>query len=101
MRSTDRPNPPSAVAATRIDASQVQLDWMAADPASPSYSGDSIRFYRIYRDGTALSDRLDRTGSETEVVFQDTDAGGSHEYWVTTVDDNYSESVLVGPVSAP
>jgi prepilin-type N-terminal cleavage/methylation domain-containing protein len=95
--SDDRPNPPGSLQAIRINPSHVQLDWTAPDPTSPAYSGDGIRFFRIYRDGTAIADRLDRTGLGTELTYADTDASGPHSYWVTAVDDNYSESVLLGP----
>ena len=71
------------------------------DPASPSYSGDSIRFYRIYRDGTALERPPRPHRQRDRGGIPGHRRGGSHEYWVTTVDENYSESVLVGPVSAP
>jgi hypothetical protein len=96
--SDDRPNPPGSLQAIRIDADHVHLDWTAPDPASPSYSGDSIQFFRIYRDGTAIADRFDRTGQGSELTYPDTDASGAHTYWVTAVDENYSESTLLGPV---
>jgi prepilin-type N-terminal cleavage/methylation domain-containing protein len=97
-RSNTGPNPPGSLQAIRIDSSHVQLDWTAPGPASPSYPGDGIRFFRIYRDGILIANRFDRTGLGTELTYPDTDASGPHIYWVTAVDENYSESTLLGPV---
>jgi prepilin-type N-terminal cleavage/methylation domain-containing protein len=92
------PNPPTGLTATTDQYGHVVLNWNAPQPADPD-SGDSIDFYRVYRDGNALADRYDRTGPG-ELSFIDTGKGGStHEYWISAVDNHYAESTLVGPVS--
>jgi hypothetical protein len=54
-----------------------------------------VQFYRVYRDGTAIANRYDVTGTTSYVDAP----GGSHSYWVTAVDDNFRESPATGPVS--
>lgn len=95
------PNPPGTVTAQQVSGSY-QLDWTApAAPAVP-YAGDEILFFRIYRDTSSVDDRFDRTGLGTELSFLDTTVNGeTRQYWVTSVDENYSESVPVGPVTLP
>lgn len=56
-------------------------------------SGDSISFYRIYRDGTAYAARYGRVYAGSTLKFVDTALGGqSHSYRVTAVDTAYGES---------
>lgn len=74
------------------------LTW---DPATDPDSGDSVRFYRIYRDGTGYGARYDRlyaTGSPL-VWVDDATGGQPHEYRVSAVDERFGESPLEGPVS--
>ncbi len=99
-RTTNRPNPPATLTAATTDGG-VQLDW--TPPAAPAaYPGDSIRFYRIYRDGQLVADRYDRTGLGDDRRFVDPNPGSApRSYFVTAVDENYSESTPVGPVSPP
>lgn len=95
------PNPPGTVTAQQV-AGKYQLDWTApAAPAIP-YAGDGILFFRIYRGSSSVDDRFDRTGLGTELSFLDTTVNGeTRQYWVTSVDENYSESMPVGPVTLP
>jgi type II secretory pathway pseudopilin PulG len=76
------------------------LTWTRPSPDDPD-TGDSISFYRIYRDGTDVGSRYDRwyaTGSS--VSWQDTHTGGTtHTYYVSAVDTRYGESTLTGPVT--
>ena len=83
----DAPTAPAGITAVRSDEG-VTLTWTAAsDPDG------SIRYYRIYRDGVAFGDRLDRTPSGGVLTFLDGDPGlTSRTYWVTAVDDELAES---------
>ena len=81
------PTEPGDLAGVR-DGEGVTLTWTAA-----SDSDGSIRYYRIYRDGLAFGDRLDRTSSGTQLSFVDGDPGlSTHTYYVTAVDDKLAES---------
>jgi hypothetical protein len=74
------------------------LQWAAPSPADPD-SGDSIQFFRIYRDGVAYADRYDRTGLGTDLTWTDPAHNGDpHTYYVTAVDSQLAESDPVGPV---
>jgi prepilin-type N-terminal cleavage/methylation domain-containing protein len=93
------PNPPATLQASVVDGAN-RLDWTA--PVAQAYLGGEIRFFRIYRDGKEVARRYDRTGLGTDLTFTDTDvAGQPRQYWVTAVDQNYSESLPIGPVSLP
>ena len=61
-----------------------RLTWTAAhDPDL----GDSIAFYRVYRDGNAYEDRYDRTGDGATLSLVDGRSDGTtHTYWVSAVD---------------
>lgn len=86
------PQPPSNLTATFVDGAPT-LTWTAAtDPDG------SIRFYRIYKDGTSLGKRYDATGA-AGLTWSDKDESGGHEYWVTAVDDKFNESSPIGPVT--
>jgi len=90
-----RPAAPSGLAAQTVN-DQTELSWTA--PAS-----GTVRFYRIYRDGTEVgySDRYDRT-SQDETTYDDTDPGtATHRYWVTAVNSSFNESLAIGPVTWP
>ena len=66
------------------------------------YPGSNVIFYRVYRDGTAIGDRIARTGQEALTYYHDPGAAAvSHKYYVTAVDENFSESAPLGPVSLP
>jgi hypothetical protein len=75
------------------------LTWTRPSPQDPD-TGDSISFYRIYRDGTDVGSRYDRWYStSSSVSWQDTRTGGvAHTYYVSAVDTRYGESSLTGPV---
>jgi Tfp pilus assembly protein PilV len=71
------------------------LSWNAA---SDPDSGDSIQFYRIYRDGTDWIDNYyTRTPGPTTLQFTDTQTGGDvHTYFVVAVDQSFTESRPIG-----
>ena len=92
------PNPPTSLTAQTNNGNTV-LSWVAPTVPDPD-PGDSIAFYRIYRDGQTYADRYDRTGSGSELTYTDTNTGGqAHTYYVTSVDTQLAESTIVGPVS--
>jgi hypothetical protein len=100
-RSANQPNSPASLTATVQDA-DVLLTWPTADPFTPPYTGSTVIFYRVYRGGTQLADRIGRTGQQDLLSFLVANgASASDEYWVTSVDTNFSESVPVGPVALP
>jgi competence protein ComGC len=96
---TDRPPyAPTNLLASTSNGTTI-LRWTAASPADPD-AGDSIAFYRIYRDGSAYANRYDRTGSGTDLTYTDTHPDGvPHTYYVTAVDTQLAESPLLGPVT--
>ena len=100
-RATTKPNQAATLSAVQDDDSVV-LVWDDAPAFSPPYTGSPVIFYRVYRDGTALSDRIARTGQEALTSYRDIGgAAASHEYYVTAVDENFSESDPLGPVAIP
>ena len=86
------PNPPTGLSATTLADGTTQLSW------SPPAYGNPISFYRIYRDGTDYTKRLDLTGSATDTTFVDPQ-GSTHTYYVTAVSDKLAESTMTGPVT--
>jgi type II secretory pathway pseudopilin PulG len=95
-----RPFPPTNFDGTRDAATgTVTLTWDRPSPQDPD-TGDSIEFYRIYRDGILLVNRYARWfDSGVSPVWEDTQTGGTtHTYWVTAVDQYYAESLFAGPV---
>ena len=92
------PYPPTNLLASTSNGTTI-LRWTAPSPADPD-PGDSIAFYRIYRDGSAYANRFDRTGTGADVTYTDTQTGGEqHTYYVTAVDTQLAESTLLGPVT--
>jgi type II secretory pathway pseudopilin PulG len=88
------PSPPGALVATRVDASTVQLTW---DLTARDTDG-TIASYRVYRDGTTLSDAI---GTTSLTTFTDRNAsGGTHTYYVAAVDDKGAESRRTSGVGA-
>ena len=85
--------PPSVVAAK--SGTNTILSWTAA---SDPDAGDSVQFYRIYRDGTDWVDNYyGRTSTSTTLSFTDTATDGDvHTYWVVAVDQNFTESRPLG-----
>ncbi|HEX5895158.1 MAG TPA: prepilin-type N-terminal cleavage/methylation domain-containing protein [Thermoleophilaceae bacterium] len=101
VRASTQPNQPATLTAT-ADGDDVVLNWDPAPAHTPPYTGSDVIFYRVYRDGKALGDRVARTSQDVLTSFRDDGgAAGSHTYYVTSVDENFSESAPLGPVSAP
>lgn len=100
-RATTKPNQPATLSAVQDDDSVV-LVWDDAPAFTPPYTGSPVIFYRVYRDGTTLDHRIARTGQEALTTHRDIGkASGSHQYYVTAVDENFSESDPLGPVAIP
>jgi len=88
------PNAPPTIVAAKSGANTV-LSWIAASPADPD-AGDSVQYYRIYRDGTDFVDNLyDRTATGSNLSYTDTNTGGDvHTYYVVAVDQYNTESAF-------
>jgi prepilin-type N-terminal cleavage/methylation domain-containing protein len=85
------PSPPDAVREGTSDGLPV-IGW------EPSATG-GVRFYRIYRDGTAYADRYDKTGDELTTSWTDSNPGaGNHTYYVSAVGSNFAESAPIRAV---
>jgi prepilin-type N-terminal cleavage/methylation domain-containing protein len=71
------------------------LTWATPSPQDPN-SGDTIAYYNVYRDGTALSNRYDSADNTGATInWTDPDTGGvQHIYYVTSVDNHGAESAL-------
>jgi prepilin-type N-terminal cleavage/methylation domain-containing protein len=93
------PFPPTGLTLART-GDVVTLTWLRPAPDDPD-TGDSVEFYRIYRDGTALGNRYERWfDTRPQAIWEDTQTGGlQHTYWITAVDKHYAESPFVGPVT--
>jgi prepilin-type N-terminal cleavage/methylation domain-containing protein len=86
------PAPPATVTATTSDGLPV-ISWAASDSGG-------IRFYRIYRDGSAYADRYDKTGDGLTLSWTDSNPGtGGHTYYISAVDNFFNESAPTGPVA--
>jgi prepilin-type N-terminal cleavage/methylation domain-containing protein len=94
------PNPVEGLSGTADADGNVTLRWTRAAIADPD-AGDSVDFYRIYRDGIAVGDPYARwDDNSSTVTWTDSNTGGArHSYWVTAVDNHYGESTPAGPVS--
>jgi hypothetical protein len=92
------PNPPTINSFSRA-GDVTTIRWSKPSPADPD-PGDGVAFYRIYRDGVAITDRYERWyDSSSNVTWQDTQTGGTaHTYFITAVDTHYAESLMMGPV---
>ena len=87
----------NAADGTPAGSSTTVLTWSAA---SDPDSGDSIQFYRIYRDGTAYSHRYGRLYPGGPLIWVDRNPGSStHSYRVSAVDSHFGESPLTSPVT--
>jgi fibronectin type 3 domain-containing protein len=86
---------------TAPDLGPVSLAYSGGLPTltwQPASDSDGIRYYRIYRDGTAYADRYDVVSADqTSYTDQSPDPGGN-TYWVTAVDNRYDESAPVQAV---
>jgi len=91
------PFPITTLQAVPASGGNTKLMW-AASPGDPD-TGDSVEYYRIYRDGVAYANRYDRTATGSILEYLDTDANGTpHDYSVAAVDQRLGESTLLGPV---
>jgi prepilin-type N-terminal cleavage/methylation domain-containing protein len=74
------------------------LTWDA--PPSPDGDGDSVYFYRIYRDGVAYADRVAAYFHGPGLLaWADPDTpDSSHTYRLTAVDERFAESGFSGAV---
>jgi len=92
------PNPPTSLTGS-ASGGITTISWNAPLIADIDL-GDSIAFYRIYRDGATYADRYDRTGTGSQTSYTDTHAGGTtHTYRVTAVDTQLAESTILGPIT--
>lgn len=92
---TDTPPTPVGSLTAAKSGSNTILSWTAAtDPDA----GDSIQYYRIYRDGTDwIGNYYARTSGPSTLSFTDTQTGGDvHTYWVLGVDQYFTESRPLG-----
>jgi hypothetical protein len=90
------PNAPTGLTVTPNADGTRTLTW------TPPSSGTTVDFYRIYRDGTATSARVDTqgvSGNPTESWVDTTAGGTSHTYRVTAASANLAESPFLGPVT--
>jgi hypothetical protein len=91
---TNTPPVPPTVTASKSGQNTV-LQWTAStDPDA----GDSILYYRIYRDGTNfITDLYDGTGSGSQLTYTDSATNDDiHTYWVVAVDSKFAESRPLG-----
>jgi prepilin-type N-terminal cleavage/methylation domain-containing protein len=106
-----RPDAPTNVTLCVGDGSASCVD-AAGNPAplgmvavswSPSTDPDGIQFYRIYRDGTAFSNRYDdffpSATNPGYSWFEFDSSNGPHTYRISAVDGTFTESVLSSPVT--
>jgi type II secretory pathway pseudopilin PulG len=95
------PNPPTVTSYSRLN-DVTTIKWDKPSPEDPDVAlGDGVAFYRIYRDGVAITNRYERWfDSSSNITWQDTQTGGTtHTYYITAVDKHYAESAMVGPVT--
>jgi type II secretory pathway pseudopilin PulG len=101
------PNAPSGLLATKKADGSVTLTWKP-----PTGGATPVSFYRIYRGSKEYTSRYRTSPTECpkepkECSFTDTDATEIHEYWITAVSSNLTESTFqlkpelgfLGPVS--
>lgn len=89
--------PPNAAVNVRRtnNAGSVKLTWSRPSPSDPD-TGDSIVYYRVYRDGLAVSNRYARADDDgTNASFEDYAGTAANRYWVVAVDTNLRESAAV------
>jgi type II secretory pathway pseudopilin PulG len=90
------PHAPRSLEAKKQSDGSVLLTW-----EKPESGGEPVSFYRIYRGSKNYTSRYDvvlASGSESKYTYTDTDATVEHEYWVTAVDANLTESEFPGLV---
>jgi Tfp pilus assembly protein PilV len=86
------PTAPAPVFGAKSGANTV-LSWGAS---SDSDAGDSIQYYRIYRDGNDfITGYYDRTATGSNLSYTDTNTGGDvHTYYIVAVDQFNTESAF-------
>jgi Tfp pilus assembly protein PilV len=87
------PNAPKLLEAKKEEDGSVRLKWTA-----PESGGPAVTFYRVYRGSKNYTSRYAVVTAGTN-EYSDTSATSSHEYWVTAVDANLTESAFLGPVT--
>jgi Tfp pilus assembly protein PilV len=92
-KTVEGPNPPLTLEATKQAEGSVLLKWSA-----PATTPQAITFYRVYRGSKNYTSRYDVVPAGT-TTYTDTSAAVEHEYWVTAVDANFTESAFLGPVT--
>jgi type II secretory pathway pseudopilin PulG len=83
-----------AVTETTTDGEPV-ITWPSASDS------DGILGYRIYRNGTAYTNRYDEVPAGTTSYTDANPGSGTDTYWVTAVDTRYDESAPVKAVAGP
>jgi prepilin-type N-terminal cleavage/methylation domain-containing protein len=101
VRSDNQPNAPTLLTAS-ASGTDVLLGWNVPAAVDPAYPGSDVAFYRIYRDGTTIANRRGIRAPAAVTDFLDGgEVGNGRSYWLTAVDQNYSESDPIGPVAGP
>jgi hypothetical protein len=95
----NKPPFPTTIESHSTAGNVVSIRWKRPNPEDLDV-GDSIAFYRVYRDGLLVADRYDRVyDAATMVDWKDPRANRSlHIYWITAVDQHFTESTVAGPV---
>jgi hypothetical protein len=85
------PTAPASVSAAKQSSTSTVISWSAS---SDTDAGDSVQFYRIYRDGTdGVGDYYARTASGSSLSYTDSATNDDeHTYYVVAVDQSYTES---------
>jgi prepilin-type N-terminal cleavage/methylation domain-containing protein len=99
------PAAPSNVQAVRQSpGGPVSVTWDASsgDPdGAPGAPNAGVAFYRVFRDGTAIADRIGKTATGADLSFVDPTADAlTHSYYVRAVDSDAAESTTAGGASA-
>ena len=87
------PNAPKSLSAEKQEDGSVKLKWTA-----PEAGGPAVVFYRIYRGSTNYTSRYAVVTAGTN-EYTDSSASTPHEYWITAVDANLTESPFFEPVT--
>ena len=83
-----RPNPPTNLSVIRTGTTTTVFFTKAKGKVDPDR--DDILFYRIYRDGSLITQRVSK---EIDFNYVDESNGGTtHTYRITGVDENFAES---------
>lgn len=88
-----RPDPPTNLTATAQGDGTVLLTW--SKPAG----GAPVAFYRIYKNGTDYTARLNTTGDGIRTTEEYTVPNDGASYSVTAVAPTLTESTFLGPVT--